>query len=110
MRRATGVASKSVKLQRPARATVCSHSARDATASVELMLIKTRHLKWSQLHVSWMLRMLSSVDWVLKIAEAEIGQMGSHKARGLNSIDGSLMSTRERLRLEITLPLRKQKP
>ena len=32
---AAGVASKSVKLQRPARATVCSHSARDATASVE---------------------------------------------------------------------------
>jgi hypothetical protein len=31
---------KSVKLQRPARATVCSHSVRDATASVELILNK----------------------------------------------------------------------
>jgi hypothetical protein len=31
---------KSVKLQRPARATVCSHSLRDATASVDVILNK----------------------------------------------------------------------
>ena len=39
---AAGVASKSVKLQRPARATVCSHSVRDATASVVTNLTETR--------------------------------------------------------------------
>src|ERR1019366_3635185 len=37
---AAGVASKSVKLQRPARANVCSHSVKDATASVESILYK----------------------------------------------------------------------
>src|SRR5664279_2118613 len=35
-----GVASKSVKLQRSARATACSHSVRDATASVDVILNK----------------------------------------------------------------------
>ena len=37
---AAGVASKSVKLQRPARATVCSHSARDATTSAATMVAR----------------------------------------------------------------------
>jgi hypothetical protein len=43
------------------------------------MLIKTRHLKWSQLLVSWRPD-ASSVDRVLKIAEGEIRQTGSPKA------------------------------
>jgi hypothetical protein len=37
---AAGAASKSVKLQRPARATVCSHSVKNATASIEPILIQ----------------------------------------------------------------------
>jgi hypothetical protein len=57
---AAGIASKSVKLQRPARATVCSHSAKDATASVGPILMSTRPLNWSKLHAAWMLPMESS--------------------------------------------------
>ena len=50
---------KSVKLQKPARATVCSHSVRDATASVEPILNKYLPVKWSKVQASWTLWMLA---------------------------------------------------
>jgi hypothetical protein len=43
---------QSVKLQRPARATVCSHSVRDATASIELSYRFAVPLEWSKMHAS----------------------------------------------------------
>jgi hypothetical protein len=42
---------QSVKLQRPDRDTVCSHSERDATANVELILYILCHLRWSKSHL-----------------------------------------------------------
>jgi hypothetical protein len=43
---------QSVKLQRPDRATVCSHSVKDATANVEPILCTPRPLSWSKLHAA----------------------------------------------------------
>ena len=42
---------QSVKLQRPDRDTVCSHSVRDATANVETILFTRCTSSWSKLHL-----------------------------------------------------------
>jgi hypothetical protein len=68
---AAGIASKSVKLQRPARATVCSHSSRDATAIVGPILMNT----WPHKVVK-IARLMdrtedSGVDQVVKVAQTE---------------------------------------
>ena len=59
---------KSVKLQRPARATVCSHSLRDATASVDVILNKypPRKVVKSARRGRW--SFISTADQVRKIA------------------------------------------
>jgi hypothetical protein len=43
---------QSVKLQRPDRDTVCSHSAWDATANVEPILYSALPKRWSELHLT----------------------------------------------------------
>ena len=43
---------QSVKLQRPDRATVCSHSGKDATASMKPILYTFLSLKWSKSNVT----------------------------------------------------------
>ena len=70
MHLAAGAASKVVKLQRPARATVCSHSIRDATASIEPILYYRFPvpLEWSKVHASATKRMFSDVDQVQKVS------------------------------------------
>ena len=61
---------QAVKLQRPARATVCSHSVRDATASVDSMLLKTRRLEVVTNAHRMALSIHFSTDHASMIAEA----------------------------------------
>ena len=78
---------KSVKLQRPARATVCSHSLRDATASVDVILNKypPRKVVKSARRGRW--SFISTADQVLKIAlRHRWDKRATRKARRRNSI------------------------
>jgi hypothetical protein len=78
---------KSVKLQRPARAAVCSHSLRDATASVDVILNKypPRKVVKSAPRCRW--SFISTADQVLKIAfRHRWDKRATRKARCRNSV------------------------
>jgi hypothetical protein len=76
---------ESVKLQRPARATGCSHSLTDSTASVDPILINTRAVQWLKLQAMDVKD--SSGDQVLKIAFGQrLDRGASPKVRRRNTI------------------------
>ena len=77
---------QAVKLQRPARATVCSHSVRDATASVDSMLLKTRRLEVVTNAHRMALSIHFSTDHASMIAEAW--------GQGEKYLDGAATRTR----------------